>query len=555
MAVSGNYLPDMLMRNNPSGGFPLQPRQPNIELMYMLIHHTRKKKVILVNIDRFSGMLDYLQEERGSQVFSRAAQKSVGAFDIPLTNPFEALSQPTVTKKWRPASSVNPSPSQSSQGTHPDSTLAESSSITYPDVTTDTLNFFPFDSEPGDLPLPSRRHMPGVLLAASAFPGFDDVRVQAAIEGVASETKSAVIRGSFPYVAGPRASGEPEEDDDDEGEEEEDPTGHGSEPSAGGNSQRTGASRSQQSSSQGSTESRGSARYRNNLRRPGGQQKRQPISFVSPSPSPERVLTYTDLCAGMKANSLSRLEAKRQHFVSDRNQGQHFREIFPCVVWKHDKRHRMLKKRRLRGYVKVSDLFQADDDILDGFTPSDTQLLLQIHLDAYLWVGVCEKVNRAGCLLADEKEPRMWVMLPPMRRDTAATSDPQGVGAVDPGVRTMNTWYSAHGEADEFLRANPDGTCLTNMLLVVDQLRERMTKRQAQEDAPGPNRRKRTGSKKSSAPVSRARERAGKKRKKDNRPWWKHTPVARPSKPCPTGPTTRSASSSSSWPIGPRASR
>jgi hypothetical protein len=90
------------------------------------------------------------------------------------------------------------------------------------------------------------------------------------------------------------------------------------------------------------------------------------------------------------------------------------------------------------------------------------------------------------------------------------------VGAVDPGVRVANTWYSGHGEAGEFLRANPDGTNLTNMLLVVDHLRERMTRRVAPQVKPGPSGSKRKAPKKRSASVSEAQEGATKKRKKNN---------------------------------------
>jgi hypothetical protein len=310
----------------------------------MLIHNKPKKRVTLVNIPRISGMLSYLQEERMSQIFTRAGWRIVGAFDIPLTNPFEDLSQPEIV---RPASSGDPSPSQSSKGAGNMQTLAKSSSITFADVTLDTLNFFPFDSEAGDLPLPSRRHMPGVLLVANVFPSFDDDHLRVAIERMAPEAKSAALHGSFPYVPDPNFLCEESEEDDDE---EEESSFLGSDPSAGSNSQGTGAS-----NSQGSIDSRGSARYRNLLRRPGGQQKRQPISFVEPSSSPERAVTYGEVCAGLKANSLSLLEPKRQHFVSDCNKGHLFRQIFPCVVWKYDKRQRMFKKRRLRpGWLRPS---------------------------------------------------------------------------------------------------------------------------------------------------------------------------------------------------------
>jgi hypothetical protein len=79
-----------------------------------------------------------------------------------------------------------------------------------------------------------------------------------------------------------------------------------------------------------------------------------------------------------------------------------------------------------------------------------------------------------------------------------------------------NTWYSAHGEAGEFLRANPDGTNLTNMLLVVDHLRERMTRRVAPQVKPVTSGSKRKAPKKRSAPASEAQEGAAKKRKKNN---------------------------------------
>lgn len=100
-------------------------------------------------------------------------------------------------------------------------------------------------------------------------------------------------------------------------------------------------------------------------------------------------MTYTQLRAGIEEKRLFELEAKRRHFVSERDRGHHVDLIFPSVVWKHDKRQRMLKKRRLRGYVKVADLFQSGKDILDGFNPAEAQLLVEIHPDAYLWVGVC----------------------------------------------------------------------------------------------------------------------------------------------------------------------
>ena len=54
-----------------------------------------------------------------------------------------------------------------------------------------------------------------------------------------------------------------------------------------------------------------------------------------------------------------------------------------------------------------------------------------------------------------------------------------GIAAVDPGVRTMNTWFSAQGQAGEIGRQNPDGHYLANMFLPVDNLRGRMTKRTA----------------------------------------------------------------------------
>jgi hypothetical protein len=218
MAVSGHYLPDMLMRNTPSDGIPEPSRQANIELMNMLIHHKSKKRVTLVDVPRLTGVLDYLKEQRMSQTFKRA-EKSVGAFDIPLTNPFEALSKPEVASEGGLASRVESSPGRSPQASAQTSSLAASSDITFPDVTADTLNFFPFDSEPGDMPGPSRRYMPGFLLDAAVFPSFDDTRVRDAITGMAPETRAAVLNGSLPYVPDTNFPGEPEEEDGDEDEE------------------------------------------------------------------------------------------------------------------------------------------------------------------------------------------------------------------------------------------------------------------------------------------------------------------------------------------------
>jgi hypothetical protein len=178
----------------------------------------------------------------------------------------------------------------------------------------------------------------------------------------------------------------------------------------------------------------------------------------------------------------------------------------------------MFKKRRLRGYVTVSDLFASGDNVLDGFTPAEAKLLLRMHPGALLWVGVCGKVNKKGCDEQDEKDPRLWVMLPPIRRDTAALTVKEGMGSIDPGVRTADTFYSAHGEAGEFLRGNPDGTCLTNMLLIVDHLRGRMTKRETSEVAPGQKRRYIDQSKSRGAPSSPAPSRKKKRRKKNTSP-------------------------------------
>jgi hypothetical protein len=170
------------------------------------------------------------------------------------------------------------------------------------------------------MPGPSRRYMPGFLLDAAVFPSFDDTRVRDAITGMAPETRAAVLNGSLPYVPDTNFPGEPEEEE----EEEEVVALQGSEPSVGSNSQESGAGESQYSNSQGSTDSRVSARYRSLLRRPGGLPQRQPFSFEEPSSSPERVSRYDELCAGIKTERLLMLEPKRQHFVSTRGGGSLF---------------------------------------------------------------------------------------------------------------------------------------------------------------------------------------------------------------------------------------
>jgi hypothetical protein len=71
----------------------------------------------------------------------------------------------------------------------------------------------------------------------------------------------------------------------------------------------------------------------------------------------------------------------------------------------------------------------------------------------------------------------MQGMLPPIRRAISKFNPPTGMSALDTGICTAHTWYSAHGEAGEYLFANPDCTHLTNMLLVMDHLRERMSKK------------------------------------------------------------------------------